>query len=118
MTLYDLRNILSDEFDFSDHTVCGSFYADIKDIRTSHAKKIVVESISSELVCCRFTEFLESNRSAVKRYLEANYEDGDELDYLRATLCDAEDINEDGGEAVYRFIENDIADFLVCNAEE
>lgn len=124
MTLYDLKNVIDFTFDIEDNEVCGSFYIEMDEINEEYAKQIEVVKISKELVTCKLSRFLQRlasfHPSKISDYLNENYYDGKQKDYLINQLTRRPshlnqfkaDITDDGGEAVYHFITNDMYDFL------
>ena len=123
MTLYDLKNVIDFTFDIADNEVDGSFYIELDEINEEYLG-IEVVRIERELVVCKLTDFLRRlakfHPSVITDYLNDNYSDGAQKDYLVSQLTRRPsptnqfkaDITDDGGEAVYHFIENDMYDFL------
>ncbi len=112
MKLNQLNNIINFSFDLTDNEVDGSFYIELDEVNPKYAKQIEVVKISKGFVCCKFTDFIRHHKTAIKKYLNDYYIDCDTKTYLINQLCKSEDILDDGGEAVYHFIENDFYDFL------
>ena len=123
MTLNDLKGIIDFTFDIADDEVCGSFYIELDEINEKYLG-IEVVKIERELITCKLTDFLRRmarfHPSTITGYLNENYYDGEQKDYLLKQLTRRPshtnqfkaDITDDGGEAVYHFIENDMYDFL------
>jgi hypothetical protein len=118
MTLFDLKNVLDFTFDLEDTEVCGEFYIELDEINEEYARQIEVVKIGRDVVTCKLTDFLRRmakfHPTKIVEYLNDNYYDGDQKDYLLKQLTKRlkEDIADDGGEAVYHFITNDMYDFL------
>lgn len=115
MKLYELNGIIEYTFDLTDNEVYGRFYIELDEIKPEFAKEIEVVKIDRDTVNCKLTDFIRNHRAAIKKYLVDNYHDGEQRRYLIKQLCKNEDITDDGGEAVYHFIENDFYDFLTQN---
>lgn len=112
MKLESLKGIIDFSFDFMDTEVSGLFYIELENIKSKYAKQIEVNRIQRDYVICNFTDFVRNNKESVKKYIKEVYNDGDLKDTLIEQLCETEDILDDGGEALYYFFQNDIADFL------
>lgn len=120
MTLNDLRNVIDFTFDIADDVIDASFYIELDEIPEDVAGNIEVVRISKDLVVCKLTDFLRRraifNPSKIIKYINENYYDGEQKDWLLKQLTKrplrGEDILDDGGEAVYHFIKNDMYDFL------
>ena len=113
MKLQDLKNVIKFEFDFADNEIDSSFYVELEAINEKYAKKIEVVAISKNYVVCKFTDFLRKHKTAVKKYLLENYNKSETLDWLINDLVIADDITATDGEAIWHFIEYDLADFLM-----
>lgn len=129
MTLIDLKGVIDFEFDIADDEIDASFYIGMDEIREDYAKEIEVVRIDRELVVCKLTDFLrrkaQFHPSEIKKYLEDSYYEGEQRTYLieqltkrKSHLTPKADITDDGGEAVYHFIEHDMYDFLQEESEE
>ena len=124
MTLEDLRNVISFTFDIADDIVDASFYIELSEIPPERAREIEVVRIDKDLVVCKLTDYLQRiatyHPTQLTEYLEENYYEGEQLDYLKKQLTRRPSltnqfkagITDDGGEAVYHFITNDMYDFL------
>lgn len=112
MKLSDLKNVLEFTFDLQDDEVCGRFYIELDEINEKYARKIEVVKIGTDYVTCKLTDFLRHHKTAVSKYIRNNYHLGDTRTFLENTLVVSDNITEDGGEAVYYFITNDLYDFL------
>ncbi len=124
MTLYDLKNVIDFTFDLEDTEVCGRFYIEIDEINEEYAKQIEVVKIGTDTVTCKLSRFMQRlatfHPTLITDYLNDNYYDGEQKDYLVSQLTRRPnhltqfkgDITDDGGEAVYHFITNDMYDFL------
>jgi hypothetical protein len=124
MTLYDLKNVIDFTFDLEDDEVCGRFYIELDEINEDYATQIDVVKIGSDYVICKLSRFLQRlanfHPSHIIDYLNDNYYDGEQKDYLISQLTRRPshknqfkaDVTDDGGEAVYHFITNDMYDFL------
>lgn len=124
MTLYDLKNVIDFTFDIEDDEVCGSFYIEMDEINEEYAKQIEVVKIGADLITCKLSRFLQRlanfHPSEITEYLNENYYDGDQKEYLTNQLTRRPshtnqfkaDVTDDGGEAVYHFITNDMYNFL------
>lgn len=124
MTLYDLKNVIDFTFDIEDDEVCGRFYIEMDEINEKYAAQIEVVKISTDLITCKLSRFLQRlaifHGNEITDYLNNNYYDGDQKDYLVKQLTRRPshlnqfkaDITDDGGEAVAHFIEYDMYDFL------
>ena len=119
MTLTDLKNVITFTFDIADDEIDASFYIELDEIPEEHANNIEVVRIDRDLVVCKLTNFLRRKAnfhpSQIIKYLNDNYYDGEQKDYLLKQLTKrhkGEDITDDGGEAVYHFLTNDMYDFL------
>lgn len=119
MTLLDLKNVIDYTFDIEDDEVCGEIYVELDEIKEEYARQIEVVKIGRDVVTCKLTHFLRRfvNFYPTKfiEYINENYYDGEQKDYLLKQLTKrkkGEDITDDGGEAVYQFIANDMYDFL------
>ena len=123
MTLYDLKNVIGFTFDIADDEIDASFYIELDEIKEEFLG-IEVVRIGRDLVVCKLTDFLRRlarfHPSVISKYIEDNYHNGEYKDYMIAQLTKRPsntnqfkaDIADDGGEAVYQFIENDMYDFL------
>ena len=130
MTLSELKNVIDFTFDIADDEIDASFYIELDEIYEKYADNIEVVRISKDLVVCKLTDFLRDlakfHPSKITEYLNECYYDGDQKDYLLKQLTKRPshlnqfkaDITDDGGEAVYHFIENDMYDFLTQNWKE
>lgn len=119
MTLEDLRNVIGFTFDIADDEIDASFYIELDEIPEEHARNIEVVRIDKDLVVCKLTNFLRRKANfhptQIKNYINDNYYDSELKDNLLKQLTKrqkGEDITDDGGEAVYYFITNDMYDFL------
>lgn len=124
MTLEDLRNVISFTFDIADDIVDASFYIELDEIPPEKASQIEVVRIDADLVVCKLTNYLQRlanfHPSRITEYLEDNYYEGELRDRLikqltrRRSAADnyTASIIDDGGEAVYHFINQDMYDFL------
>lgn len=124
LTLNDLRNVISFTFDIADDIVDASFYIELDEIPEDIANEIEVVRIDNDLVVCKLTAYLQRlanfHPSRITEYLEDNYYEGEQLDYLKKQLTRRPShtnqfkasITDDGGEAVYHFITNDMYDYL------
>lgn len=115
MVLEDLKGKLVFGFDFADTQIDATFYTEIEDILPSYAKKIKVEKISKNFVICDFTAFIQSHKTAIKKYIYDNY-----------SLCWASWLYNGlfvkdekrkhfqfDDEAYYHFITKDLGEFLI-----
>lgn len=112
MKLYDLKNILKFTVDFADNEVCGSVYFEIEEVCDKYAKQIEVVEINENCIVCKFTDFLRNHKTALNKYICDNMEDEYIAYYQNQLICYEKDITEDGGEAVYSFIKNELEYFL------
>lgn len=123
MTLKDLKDIdFKLSVDFADNEIDATIYFELEEIDDDIASEIVVTRISKNYVTCKFTNYLRRlatfHPTQIKNYINDNYYDGETKDYLIKQLTKRKlgsnvgDITDDGGEAVYHFIENDLYDFL------
>ena len=112
MKLKDLKDVIRFSFDFADDEIDSSFYVELEAINEKYLKQIEVVKISQNYVICKFTDFLRKHKTAIKKYLLETYNKGETLDWLINNLVVADDITADGGEAVWHFMEYDLADFL------
>ena len=113
MKLYDLKHILKMCADFADDEVDATVYFELDDIPDKIARKIEVVAISENFVTCKFTDYLRRNKSKLAKYIEASCHEYPRLEAMyRSALIKAEDILEDGGEAVYSFINEELEYFL------
>jgi hypothetical protein len=119
MTLYDLKNVIQFTFDIADDEIDASFYIELDEIPEERARNIEVVRIDRDLVVCKLTNFLRRKANfyptEIANYIADNYYDGLQKEYLTRQLTKrkkGEDITDDGGEAVYHFITNDMYDFL------
>ena len=124
MTLYDLKNVIDFTFDIEDDEVCGRFYIEMDEINDNYAAQIEVVKIGTDVITCKLSRFLQRlaifHGHEITDYLNDNYYDGEQKDYLTKQLTRRPshtnqfkaDITDDGGEAVYHFITNDMYDFL------
>ena len=124
MTLYELKNIIDFTFDIADDEIDASFYIDLDEIPEAYSSQIEVVKIRDNLIVCRLTDFLRHQANfhpgRILKYLNENYYDGDQKEYLKTQLTKRkkdEDITDDGGEAVYQFIDCDLYDYLTTPAE-
>lgn len=121
LTLSDLKNVIAFTFDIADDEIDGSFYIELDEINEEYLG-IEVVKIDRDLIICKLTDFLRRlatfHPNLIENYLNDNYYDGKQKDYLIKQLtkrkCGSNkgDITDDGGEAVYHFITNDMYDFL------
>jgi hypothetical protein len=123
MTLNDLRNVIDFTFDIADDEIDASFYIELDEIAEEHLG-IEVVRIERDLVVCKLTDFLRRkarfNPTEIIDYLNDNYYDGDQKEYLLNQLTKRPapknqfkaDITDDGGDAVYHFLTYDMYDFL------
>ena len=124
MTLYDLKNTIDFTFDITDDEVDASFYIELDEINDDLAAQIEVVKISRDLVTCKLSRFLQRlanfHPTEITNFIDDRYYDGDQKDYLVKQLTRRPshtnkfkaDVTDDGGEAVYHFITNDMYDFL------
>lgn len=129
MTLFDLKGVIDFTFDIADDEIDASFYIELDEIRRDYSKEIDVVRISKDLVVCKLTDFLrrkaQFHPTEIKKYIEDSYEDDewrknliDQLTKRRSHLTPKADITDDGGEAVFFFIEHDMYDFLTAEKED
>lgn len=123
MTLNDLKNVIDFTFDIADDEIDASFYIELDEINEEFLG-IEVVRIDRDLVVCKLTDFLRRlarfHPDTISKYIEDNYYDGEQKTYLIEQLTKRPshtnqfkaDITDDGGEAIYHFIENDMYDFL------
>lgn len=121
LTLSDLKNVIAFTFDIADDEIDGSFYIELDEINEEYLG-IEVVKIDRDLIICKLTDFLRRlatfHPNLIENYLNDNYYDGKQKDCLIKQLtkrkCGSNkgDITDDGGEAVYHFITNDMYDFL------
>jgi hypothetical protein len=121
MTLNDLKNVIDFTFDLTDDEVSAGFYIELDEINPKYLG-IEVVKIGTDYVTCKLTDFLRRmatfHPTEITEYLNASYYDGEQKDYLLKQLtkrkCGSNkgDITDDGGEAVWHFIEHDMYDFL------
>ena len=123
MTLHDLKNIIDFTFDIVDDEIDAGFYIELDEIAEEHLG-IEVVKIGRDVVTCKLTDYLRRKArfhpTEISDYIAENYYDGDLKDYLTEQLSKRPipakhinaDITDDGGEAVYHFITNDMYDFL------
>lgn len=128
MTLYDLKNIIDFTFDLEDDEIDAGFYIELDEINEKHLG-IEVVKIGRDFVTCKLTDYLRRKAifhpNEITDYLNDNYYDGEQKDYLIEQLTKRPipakhikaDITDDGGEAVYHFITNDMYDFLTQREE-
>ena len=112
MTLQDLKGILEMSVDFADDEIDNTVFFDIGEIPDKYLRQIEVLKIRKGVVICRFTEFLRHHKTALRKFIKTtvNY---DYEDFFINSLCESKgDITDDGGEAVYQFIEYYLYDFL------
>lgn len=112
MKLSNLKPLLNYDFDMCDTQVDVRIYIDIDSMQDRYLKQIEVTSIDDECTHCDFTDFLSHHKTAIRKFLNDNYFDGDKKTYLIEQLCKSDNITSDGGEAVYYFIRYDLTDFL------
>lgn len=129
MKLFELIGIIDFEFDIADDEIDASFYIGLDEIRRDYSKEIEVVRIDRELIVCKLTDFLrrkaQFHPNQIKKYLEDSYYEGEQRTYLIEQLTKRQspetpdaDITDDGGEAVYHFIEHDMYDFLQAESED
>ena len=126
MTLFDLKGVIDFTFDIADDEVDASFYIELDEIRRDYLKEIEVVRISKDLIVCKLTQFLRRKAifhpTEITKYLDDNYDDIEWKNYLKVQLTKTPkgkvDITDDGGEAVYRFINDDMYDFLTAEKED
>jgi hypothetical protein len=119
MTLKDIKGIIDYTFDIADDEIDGSFYIELDEINEDYLSNIEIVKIGKEIVTCRLTNFLQRlanfHPSKITTYIDDNYYDGEQKDYLKTQLTKAHGkgiITDDGGSAVYHFINYDMCDFL------
>lgn len=122
MTLYDLKNVIEFDFDLTDDEISASFYITLDEINEYYAKQIEVVKINKDYVTCKLTDFLRRQAkfhpTLITKYIEDNYYDGEQKDYLKKQLTkrpvgsNKGDVTDDGGEALYHFITYEMYDFL------
>lgn len=112
LSLLDLKNKLQFTFDTYDDEICASVYFELDEIPNTILNRFEVVSIDNEKITCRITQFLrdeiKSNPKRLKNYLEECYH----AEQYIAQFFGADDICDDGGEAVYTFIECDLYDYI------
>ena len=114
MTLSELITVWAIEgCNFYDKTVDGGFYLELSEINDQTAQLIEVVKIGADYITCNFTNFIKQHKSKIKKYLLDNFYDGELRTYLINQLCNTEHITDDGGEAVYYFLENDMMHLLM-----
>ena len=123
MTLKDLKGVIDFTFDLADTEIDASFYIELDEINPVYLSQIEVEVIREDVVICNLTKFLRRiatyKPGLIIDYLDNNYYPGGQKDYLLKQLTKRQiatdnngDITDDGGEAVYHFINCDMYDFL------
>lgn len=112
MKLSELKKVIKYKFDFADKEIDGTFYIELDQIKEKYLNQIEVTGISQEYVTCDFVNFLNSHKAEVKEYIVDNYYNSEFKSYLIKQLCESDDIIDDGGEAVYHFIKEDMDYFL------
>lgn len=124
MTLAELKNVINFTFDLADDEVDASFYIELDEINEKYAGEIEVVRIDRDFVVCNLSGFLQRlanfHPSVISDYINESYYDGEQKDYLLKQLTRRPShlnsfkagITDDGGEAVYHFITNDMYDFL------
>lgn len=129
MTLYDLKNIIDFTFDIEDDEIYARFYIELDEVSEEHLG-IEVVKISRDVVTCKLTDYLRRKArfhpTEIINYINDHYYDGDQKDYLVNQLTKRpapqnkfkDDITDDGGDAVYHFITNDMYDFLTQHKGE
>lgn len=115
MMLNELNGIIDFNFDIADDEIDARFYIELAEINSKYAKQIKVVRIDRDLIVCKLTDFLRHHKTAIKKYLVENYYKSEQLNYLINQICKADNITDDGGEAVYHFINYDLYDFLTQN---
>lgn len=121
MTLIDLKDVIDYTFDIADDEIDATLYIELDEIKEEYLRNIEVVKIGRDYVTCRLTNFLRRfanfHPTKMKEYIDEAYYDCEQKDYLTAQLTKhhkGEDITDDGGEAVYHFIKNDLYDFLTA----
>jgi hypothetical protein len=122
MTLNDLKGIIGFTFDLTDNEIDARFYIELDEIKNKRALDIEVVKIERDVVTCKLTDFLRRVAtfapSDIVSYLSDNYNDGEQKDYLIKQLtkrkCGSNkgDVTDDGGDAVWHFINYDMYDFI------
>jgi hypothetical protein len=112
LTLLDLKNKINFTFDVYDDEISASLYFELDEVPDNILNRIEVVSIGTEQIVCRLTEFIREETQKYPNRL-ANYltECNNDQVYL-SQFFDEDDIANDGGEALYLFIEYDLYDYL------
>jgi hypothetical protein len=124
MTLNDIKNIIAFNFDIIDDEIDASLYIELNEINPAFMNQIEVIKINTESITCKLTNFIRREAffhpSRMRKFLDEVLYEGDVKDYLiqqlskRPTLENrGADITDDGGEAVFYFIENLLYDYLI-----
>ena len=124
MTLNDLRDVINFTFYLTDDEVDAEFYIHMEEIPEEIARQIEIVKIDLGQIRCKLTNFIRRTANfhptKIADYLNENYYDGDQKDYLINQLTKRKkgaDIIDDGGEAVYHFITNDMYDYITSKGE-
>lgn len=119
MKLKELKNVLKMELDFTDDVIDATFYVELSEINPLFLGKIEVVGIGCKYITCSFTKFIMSNKKLVKKYLLEYYNDNSTRNWLMGELLkgNLDNHTHELSEALYYFIEYDLADFLTMDFE-
>ena len=112
ISLLDLKSVINYTFDLLDDEIDASLYFELDEIPNTILNRLEVVTIGAESVTVRFTDFI---RDEIEKYPERlrNYlEDCWHGERYIEQFFGSDDITDDGGGALYMFIEVDLYDYL------
>ena len=112
LSLLDLKNKINFTFDIYDDEISASLYFELGEIPDTILNRIEVVSIGTESIVCRLTNFIENEIIKYPKRLYNYLGECNNEEIYKAQFFDEDDISNDGGEALYSFIEYDLYDYL------
>ena len=88
ITLYDIKNLLKYDCDLADDEYDTWFYADV--INTLMAKEIEVVSIRTDVIVCKFSEFMRTHKDYMRNFIKDTYYEPYMSEYLHTLDNEAE----------------------------
>ena len=112
LSLLDLKNKINFTFDIYDDEISASLYFELCEIPDQILNRLEVVNIGTDSLTCRLTEFIRTEIETYPERLKKYISDCSYCDIYEAQFFGEDDIANDGGEALYLFIEYDLYDYL------
>ena len=112
LSLLDLKNKINFTFDIYDDEIDASLYFELNEVPNTVLSRIEVVTIGTGSVVCRLTNFISEEIRVYPKRLYNYLGECNNEEIYKAQFFDADDIANDGGEALYSFIEYDLYDYL------